>query len=164
MLTSRRATLEAERYLLNTLIGPTLICPLLMVWFDWCTEDLSDEIYPHLFHRAFWCSWLIICKTSLCFNSLLWVFPAHSFSSSVVFKISPAPWGHFAVCGDIFGCHTGGVKEEKWKAREEGENTQLNAEFHRIPRRDKMAFFNEQSQDYQACKDAGKYDLHATNQ
>ena len=27
-----------------------------------------------------------------------------------------------------------------------------------------MAFFNEQSKDYQACKDAGKYDPHATNQ
>ena len=57
--------------------------------------------------------------------------------------------------------------EERRKAKSKGEReryTQLNAEFQRIPRRDKMAFFNEQSQDYQACKDAGKYDPHATNQ
>ena len=59
------------------------------------------------------------------------------------------------------------IAEERKDAKGKGEReryTQLNAEFQRIARRDKMAFFNEQSKDYQACKDAGKYDPHATNQ
>ena len=70
--------------------------------------------------------------------------------------MSPAPWGHFAVSGYIFGCHTGGVKEEKHKAREEGTNTQLNAEFHRIARREKMAFLNEQYKEIEENNRIGK--------
>ena len=57
--------------------------------------------------------------------------------------------------------------EERREVKSKGEKeryTQLNAEFQRIARRDKMAFFNDQSKDYQAYKDTGKYDPHATNQ
>ena len=74
--------------------------------------------------------------------------------------MSPAPWGHFAVSGYIFGCHTGGVKEEKQKAREEGKNTQLNAEFHRIARREKMAFLNEQYKEIEENNRRGKTRNH----
>ena len=39
------------------------------------------------------------------------------------------------------------IAEERWEAKSKGESkkyTQLNAEFQRIARRDKKAFFNEQ--------------------
>ena len=42
------------------------------------------------------------------------------------------------------------IAEEKWEAKSKGESekyTQLNAEFQRIARRDKKAFFNEKCKD-----------------
>ena len=55
------------------------------------------------------------------------------------------------------------TKEEKWKARKKGKDTQLNAELQRTARRDKKAFLNEQSEEIEENNRMGKtWDLTKT--